>query len=76
MEAVLFHVAHTLQNIYQNLMLHFFEQSGIVPICAADSTRVLWAQSLSSAKIISEQHVSKCEQGLKPCKLFVYLICQ
>ena len=46
--------------------LHFFERSGIVPTCVADSIIAVWTESLSATKIVWETHVSaKCEHVLK-----------
>ena len=62
---VLFHVAQTLQIHSEITLSHLFEQSGIDPAYAADSTRVVWTQSLWTTKIILKQHVSgKCEHGI------------
>ena len=45
---------------------HFFERSGIAPICVTDSIRAVWTRSLSAAKIVSEQHLfAKCEWSKK-----------
>lgn len=60
-----FHVAQTLRIHSEITLLHFFEWSGIDPIYAADSTRVVWTQSLWATKIVSKRHLSgKCEHGV------------
>ena len=53
--------------IYSEItMLHFFEQSGIAPICVTDSIRAVWTRSLPAAKIVSERHLfAKGEPNLK-----------
>ena len=59
------HVVQTLRIHSEITLLHFFGRSGIVPICAADSTRVVWTRSLPATKIVSKRHVyGKCEHGL------------
>ena len=46
--------------------LHFFDRSGIAPICVTDSIRAVWTRRLSAAKTVSEQHLfAKCEHGPK-----------
>ena len=57
----------TLCGKYSNIVsLHFFERSGIVPICVADSIIAVRTRSLFATKIVSETHVSaKCEHVLK-----------
>ena len=53
--------------IYSKIaVLHFFDWSGIAPICVMDSIRAVWTRSLSTAKIVSEQHLfAKCKHVLK-----------
>ena len=54
-----FHMLLTLCGRYPEIVfLHFFEWSGIFPICVADSIIALWTRSLSAAKIVSEPLVS------------------
>ena len=57
----------TRRFIYSEIAtLHFFERSGIAPICVTDSIRAVWTRSLSAAKIVSERHLlAKYEHGLK-----------
>ena len=57
--------------------LQFFERSGIVPICIADSIIAVWTQTVSRAKIVSEQQVSaQCKHGLSlPLEKAVLLYC-
>ena len=64
-----FHVVQTLRIHSELTLLHFFEWSGIVPICTADNTRVVWTRSLSlsaiASKVVLKQHVSgKREHGV------------
>ena len=37
--------------------LHFFEQSGIAPICVTYTIRAVWTGRLSAAKLVSEWHL-------------------
>ena len=62
----------TLCKRYSEIALrHFFERNGIAPIYVTDSIKEMWIRSLSSAKIVSEQHLSaKCEHGLNANKAF------
>ena len=46
------HVAQTLRIHSEITLLHFFERSGIDPIYAADSARVVWTRSLWVIKIV------------------------
>lgn len=64
------HVIHNLRNTFRNPSAQPFRaECGIAPICVADTTRAVWTQRLSAAKIVSGRHIPvKCEHG--PCDCF------